>query len=160
MSTDRVSGETSVSLQNAGLVQSPPVKSDYGKLVVRYADGRIIKGHSHDFYPNKPSFHLFRVVDGPTNEATEVRMKELKAVFFVRDFAGNPQYNERKQFVAGEQPPGRKVQVKFRDGEVLVGATVGYHRRNPGFFFIPADPRSNNLKVFAVSGAVTSVHFL
>jgi len=42
----------------------------------------------------------------------------------------------------------------------LIGSTVGYEPRRPGFFFIPADPRSNNLKVFAVSRAVMKVQFL
>ena len=133
-----------------------------GKMVVRYADGRIIKGYSHDFYPDKPHFHVLPSVAGFlfSNEATEVSVQDLKAVFFVRDFAGDPSYNERKNFLEGERPPGRKVQVTFKDGEVLVGSTVGYDRTRPAFFFIPADPKSNNLRVFVVRAAVTKVRFL
>ncbi|KRT71499.1 MAG: hypothetical protein XU13_C0046G0013 [Candidatus Rokubacteria bacterium CSP1-6] len=131
-------------------------------MVVRYADGRIIKGYSHDFYPDKPHFHVLPSVAGFlfSNEATEVSVQDLKAVFFVRDFAGDPSYNERKNFLEGERPPGRKVQVTFKDGEVLVGSTVGYDRTRPAFFFIPADPKSNNLRVFVVRAAVTKVRFL
>lgn len=132
-----------------------------GKMVVHYADGRVIKGYSYDFYPYKQSFHLLPPVAGFsfTDEATEVRIKDLKAVFFVRDFVGDPSYNERKHFAEGG-PPGRKVEVTFRDGEVLVGSTMGYDRHRPGFFLIPADPKGNNLKVFAVRAAVTNVRLL
>lgn len=137
-------------------------QSERSKLVVHYADGRVIKGCSYDFYPHKFHFHLLPPVAGFsfTDEATEVRIKDLKAVFFVRDFVGDPSYNERKCFAEGERPPGRKVKVTFRDGEVLVGSTVGYDRRRLGFFLIPADPKSNNLRVFVVNSAVTNVRFL
>ena len=63
-------------------VQLAPAESEQGKIVVRYADGRLLKGHIRDFYPNKPHFHLFPV-DGPSDKAVEVRFKDLKAVFFV-----------------------------------------------------------------------------
>lgn len=81
-------------------------------------------------------------------------------MFFVRDFVGDPSSNERKHFAEGGRPPGRKMEVRFLDGEVLAGTTMGYDRHRPGFFLIPADPKSNNLKVFVVSRAVTSVRFL
>ncbi len=139
-----------------------PDQLEHGKMVVHYANGRVIKGHSYDFHPNKPLFHLLPPVASSSfaDEAVEVRIKELKAVFFVRDFAGDPSNNERKRFPEGERPPGRKVEVTFPDGRVLVGSTVGYDRRRPGFFLIPADPKSNNLKVFVVSRAVTRIRFL
>ena len=142
--------------------QSPPDELERGKIVVHYADGRIKKGYSYDFYPNKPCFYLLPLVAGFSfsDERVKVPMEDLKAVFFVRDFVGDSSYNERKYFAEGERPPGRKVEVRFKDGEVLVGSTVGYDRQRPGFFLIPADLKSNNLKVFAVSAAVTQVRFV
>ena len=141
-------------------VQLPPAEVEQGRIVARYADGKLLKGYSRDFYPNKSRFHLFPAGAGPSEEPIEVRIKGLKAVFFVRDFGGDPSYQERKQFAEGERPPGRRVEVTFKDREVLVGTTLGYDPRRPGFFFIPVDPKSNNLKVFAVAAAVTSVRFL
>lgn len=139
-----------------------PVEAGHSKIVVHYADGRLLKGFIQDFYPNKPSFHLLPATTGFsfTDEAVEVWIQDLKAVFFVRDFAGNPAYNERKTFAEGEHPPGRKVRVVFKDGEVMVGSTVGYERQRPAFFLIPADPESNNRSVFVVAAAVTSIRFL
>jgi len=63
-------------------------------------------------------------------------VKELKAVFFVKDFTGNPGYNERKDFAGNQQSVGRKMEVTFSDGEVLVGSTMGHDPKRPGFSFI------------------------
>ena len=130
------------------------------KIVVRYADGRTVKGHTQDFAPNKPQFHLFPAAAGPSGEAVTVLVKELKAVFFVKDFEGNPQYKEQKQFAEGARPSGRKVEVTFADGEVLVGSTMGYDPQRPGFFLFPADHETNNLRVFVVSAAASKVRNL
>lgn len=142
-------------------LEPPPLDDlEHGKIVVHYIGGRILKGFTYDFYPNKSCFHVMSATCGVGGKATEVWVKDLKGVFFVRDFGGNPHYVERKEFLEGERPPGRKVEVTFKDGEVLVGSTVGYDPRRPGFFLIPVDPKSNNLKVFVVSSAVNNVRFL
>ena len=87
-------------------------------------------------------------------------LKDLKAIFFVQDFEGNAQYSERKSYGEGEKAQGRKVEVTFADGEVLVGSTMGYDPNRPGFFIFPADPKSNNIRVFAVSSSVKKVRNL
>ena len=139
-----------------------PAEGAPSKIVAHYADGKLLKGFSQDFYPNKPAFHLLPATTGFsfTEEAVDVWIQDLKAVFFVKDFAGNPAYHERKHFVEGENPPGRKVRVVFKDGEVMVGSTVGYERQRPAFFMIPADPQSNNRSVFVVVAATTNIRFL
>jgi len=128
-------------------------------VVARYINGRRIKGVTQDFFPNKDRFHVYPAAK-PSGEAVEVLLKELKAIFFVRDFVGNYLHNERKEYIQGEKPSGRKVEVVFRDGEVLVGTTLGYDPSRPGFFLFPADPKCNNIRVFAVSTAVKKVRFL
>ena len=52
-------------------------------------------------------------------------MKDLKAVFFVKDFGGNPEYHD--QAIVDEHIHGRKIAVSFRDGETIVGKTEGYN---------------------------------
>lgn len=126
------------------------------KIIARFRDGRMAKGLSHDFFPNKPHFH----VNGTSNEPVMVKMNELKAVFFVRSFGGNPAYVERKGFLDGEKPPGRKVEVTFEDGEVVRGSILGYNPKQTGFFLFPVDPNSNNTKVFVVNGAVKGFQYL
>ncbi len=78
----------------------------------------------------------------------------------MRDFIGNPSHNEVKHFTEGQNPSGRKVEVTFKDSEVLVGSTMGYDPKRPGFFLFPPDPRSNNLKIFVISAAVSKVRYL
>ena len=129
------------------------------KVVARYSDGRVIKGFTQDLFPNKDSFHLFPANESSA-EAVEILLRRLKAVFIVRDFNGNPLYEERKVYMEGEKPIGRKLEVTFVDGEVLVGSTLGYDPKRQGFFLFPVDPKSNNERVFAVSSAVKQVRYL
>jgi hypothetical protein len=70
-----------------------------------------------------------------------------------------PSYNERKNFFQYKQLHGRKIEVTFKDGEVLVNTTVGYTPNRRGFFIFPADPKSNNLMVFVISAAVKKFGF-
>jgi hypothetical protein len=129
------------------------------KMVVRFADGRTKKGHSQDFSPNKPLFHLGKNPTG-AGEAEEITLNNLKAVFFVHTFGGNPDYKERKEFCEGDSPKGRKVEVTFADDEVLQGSVLGYDQKEKGFFLFPADPKSNNARVFVVNASVKEFRFL
>jgi hypothetical protein len=129
------------------------------KVVIRYQDGRIVKGFTADFFPNKEIFHI-TPNEPPNAKAAEVRVGDLKAVFFVKDTKGNPDHKESHQFNAATTPGGRKIKVTFKDGEVLVGTTQGYQPNRPGFFVVPADPKSNNERCFVVATATRSVTFV
>jgi hypothetical protein len=124
-------------------------------VVVRYADGRVLKGYA-DFDPEQASLRL-APLDEPDSEGVEVPVKELKAVFFVRSFDGDPAHEESKDLYQPRPADTRKVTVRFRDGEELVGHTRQLDRHRAGLFFSPLDPRSNNLRVFAVFDALWGV---
>ena len=130
------------------------------KLVARYTDGRLVKGHTSNFNPAAASFTL-TPVEGPESKTPmTVDVRSLKAVFFVRDFAGNPDYQEESDFVPGVPYNGRRVKVSFADGEELLGATPSYDSSAPGFFVFPCDTKSNTIKVYAVNAAIRSVRML
>ncbi|HET6351844.1 MAG TPA: hypothetical protein VFG89_06935 [Coriobacteriia bacterium] len=130
------------------------------KVVARFADGRVMKGTTADFSPAKELFHL-AVADVPAGtEPIEVRIAELKALFFVKDLVGNPGYVERKEFDPDRPPAGRRIKVAFSDGEVLVGTTTGYQPGRPGFFLEPVDPNANNERCYVVSAAAREIGFL
>ena len=132
---------------------------EVNKIVARYRDGKIRKGYTENFFPNKPKFHL-RPQDPPgSGDAEEVHLNDLKAVFFVRDFVGNRVYKEMKTLPEGEKARGRILEVTFSDGELLVGTTMGYDSKRPGFFIFPVDTKSNNVKIFVVSSAVRSARY-
>ena len=131
------------------------------KVAVRYLDGRVLKGATADFLPARPLFHVVPTgQSGNLISVVEVRMSELKAVFFVKDFGGDSTYDEMKAFTARTPTQGRRIQVVFRDGEMLVGTTMGYQPDRVGFFLTPVDPKSNNDRCFVVAGAVRDVTLL
>lgn len=130
------------------------------KVVARFADGRMVKGMTADFFPNKDLFHVVVTASPAGTQPVEIRMQDLKALFFVKDLDGNPDYRERKGFDPARPPVGRVIKVVFKDGEILVGTTTGYQPGRPGFFLIPADPSSNNERCYVVSAATEEIGFL
>lgn len=133
----------------------------HNKIVVRYEDGRVLKGDTADFLPTKPNLHLTLADAPPDAPPLEVWVAQLKAIFFVKDLSGSPHWRPHRQdFDPGKPVVGRKIRVVFKDGEVLVGTTQGYDPTRPGFFVIPADTESNNERVFVVKSATQKVAFL
>ncbi len=128
------------------------------KIVVRYMDGQIVKGYSEYFDPESPSFLLYE--DPGSISPVELALDQLKAVFLVKSLEGNPEYSERKVFHKSDRPGGRKVEVKFLDGEVMQGIAIRRDPQRSGFFLIPPDPESNNISIFAVSKAVVNLQNL
>jgi hypothetical protein len=125
------------------------------KIVIRYTDGKIKKGTTEDFFPNKDVFHLR---DKDNGEAQTIHLKDLKAVFFVKDFDGDSTYQEKDD--VSRVGLGRKIKVRFKDGETLVGYTQGFSRDRLGFIFFPCDANSNNDKGFIVTAATDEVVFM
>jgi len=126
------------------------------KVVVRYANGQTLKGTTGDFRPASPRFHLIRA-DG--SGVVDVSVAELKAVFFVRDFAGSPERTKLRGFLdaPAETSRGKKVAVLFRDGELACGYTLTFSPDRAGFFMFPADAASNNLRIYVVTAAAAQV---
>jgi hypothetical protein len=130
------------------------------KIVARFSDGRIKKGYTWDFSPNKRIFNIAIDIDGQPTELEQLDLADLKAVYFVKTFAGNPDYAERKEFADGDSPKGPKVEVAFADGEILQGSVLRYKTRETGFFLFPVDAKSNNLAIFVVNAAVKKFRYL
>ncbi|MBD3277957.1 MAG: hypothetical protein GF388_06645 [Candidatus Aegiribacteria sp.] len=118
------------------------------KIVVRFADGKVLKGYTSDFSPNKDMFHL----TGKDHQQVElVRVEKLKAVFIVKEFDGNPNHSEADDFDNSQKIYGSRMRVHFKDGEELVGVAVGYKPDKTGFFLTPCDPESNTIRAFVVN---------
>lgn len=124
------------------------------KIVIRYLDGRVEKALAHKTMAfNRTTFQA--ITDG--GEVRSVPLGELKAIFFVRDLVGDASYHERKELGEGSPRVGYEVKVTFRDGEVLVGRSMNPAFGEHGFYLEPADPRSNNRRVFVVRANVAEV---
>jgi hypothetical protein len=126
------------------------------KVVVAYLDGRRLKGYTNDFSTVRDQFFLFPEGGEPKPAArgTAVRLAELKALFFVKDFAGTPVHADRPE---RSQLLGKKIEVTFTDGEKLTGSTVAHNPNSVGFFMQPADSASNNERIFVVNRNVKQV---
>ena len=128
------------------------------KLVVKYKDGKILKGWSTDFKPNKDVFHLHHAGED-SGEILVIEISSLKAVFFVKDYTGDKNYQKVRTFK--RQPEGtpteRKIIIIFKDGENFYGTTHSYNQQRKGFFAYPIDPGDNNERVFVVAPAIESV---
>ncbi|MDP2157895.1 MAG: hypothetical protein Q8K68_09335 [Nitrospirota bacterium] len=136
------------------------------KVVLRFLDGAILKGHIRDF--SEMSDEL--AFQEPGSDAVRVIKNDLlKAIFFVRTFEGNSQYSEKKSYGI-RKPRGHRTFIKFIDGEDLVGFLEGelpwkkgfFLSRNTindlkGFFVLPADEGSNNVRIFIYAHAVKDV---
>lgn len=139
--------------------------TDTQKAVLRFNDGRLMKGYLTDF-----SAELTEVTfkDSETDNEVTVQTDELKAIFFVRSFEGKSGYHEKKVYGISK-PRGHRVFIKFSDGEGLVGFLEGdvpwdkgfflskQDKDLKGFFLLPVDLDSNNIKVFVVASSVKDV---
>jgi hypothetical protein len=134
----------------------PSASTSWQKVIARFRDGHLVRGYTADFHPSKPQLHLS--AEPNSSHTLFLQLSQLKALFFVRDFTGDQTRVDRQEF--GSAPQGRKVAVTFNDGETLLGTTLGYRGEGNGFFVHPADPRSNNLRVFVAPGATQQVRFL
>ena len=124
------------------------------KVVARFKNGSILKGNTSDFLPNKNQFHL----ETESGGIQTVEVDQLKAIFFVRDFTGNKDHVESyEDDISGA---GRKISIKFFDGEMIIGYTTGYSPDRQGFYITPAETKSNNERIFVVKSASEKIEFL
>jgi hypothetical protein len=130
------------------------------KIVARYQDGHVVKGYTSNFMPNKNVFHLVPLDAPAGSKPLDVYVNVLKAVFFVKDFTGDKQYQEKKTFDTTKPIMGKKIKVVFKDGEELIGTTQGYQAGRSGFFVFPADMQCNLDRVFVFSAATRQVSFI
>jgi hypothetical protein len=130
--------------------------AESNKVVAHFSDGRVFKGSTQNFLPNRPTFHVLPVNGGAP---VEVRCHQLKALFFVKDLAGNPQRRDLRGFLSapGETVHGKKIAVRFADGEFLCGYSLSFLPGRAGFFIFPCDTGANNLRIYVVTGSTVEV---
>jgi hypothetical protein len=134
-------------------------KSTYKKVVVRRLDHGLIKGFVDSASYLGPNGVEMLDREGRT---VVIPLPEIKGVFFVRDFDGNPQRSERKLFQSRPRLAGLWVQMTFKDKEVLEGLLPSdlMELSPEGFLVTPADLYSNNLKVFVPRTALSEINVL
>lgn len=126
----------------------------FQKVVLRYQDGRLEK--TKTFRHFSVAHNTIQVV-GVDGQVRFVKLTDLKAVFFVKEFEGNPDYKEKKIYKGAHPRAGREVRITFPDGEIMLGRSINPDGDKAGFFLFPADGDSNNSKVFVPRSAVDTI---
>jgi hypothetical protein len=119
------------------------------RVILRKKDGSMVRCSTYSHF--SAAFKSIKIVMAGGG-VESVALDDLKAIFFVKDFGGNPEYKAHREFVVGSPRAGRAVRVTFDDGEILRGKVINLAEDRPGFFMFPADPKDNNHKVFVVRG--------
>jgi hypothetical protein len=138
--------------------ESQDLPVGWHRLVVRYVDGQLLRGYSNDFHPEGAHLHLCPAVQCAAAECLLVPIARLKAVFFVKSLQGDPYRVDANTF--DHDPRARKLEVTFRDGEVMLGSTMNYKPNGHGFFLQPASSRSNNIRIYVVTPAIRHMRFV
>jgi hypothetical protein len=127
---------------------------EQNKIVVKLKNQTVLKGKTNDFFPNRDKFHIEQI-DG---SITEIITENIKAIFFVKDYQGDK--NHKDSYNDAISNAGRKTKVKFKDGEIIYGYTLGYSDDRQGFYLTPADLGGNNERIFVVTSATEKVQFI
>ena len=127
---------------------------EQNRIVVKFKNRSVLKGKTNDFFPNRNRFHM-ELTDGSIRD---IVVEDLKAIFFVKDFEGNKDHKDSYNDVISNA--GRKTKVKFKDGEIIYGYTLGYSPDRQGFYLTPADLGGNNERIFIVTSATENVQFV
>ena len=128
------------------------------RVVIRKLDKGLIKGFID---PNGCLAAELEVLDRE-GRLSRIPMSEIKGVFFVRDFEGNPDRAERKVFRSRPRLAGLWVRMTFKDSEVLEAILPNnlLEVDSLGYLVTPPDVYSNNLRIFIPRSALTEMEVL
>jgi hypothetical protein len=141
------------------MIETAPIKSE--KVVVQFGS-RIMKGYLEspkwntieELLSSSPQGapEVFRVRPVDSNKVEEISINDIKAVFYVDNFEGNPVRNHLNFHTRAPIVHGIWMRFQFLDGEVMEGIVFNSIRYlvDPGFFVLPTDPGSNNKLVYVV----------
>jgi hypothetical protein len=130
------------------------------KVILRKLNGEILKGFLDEIpdWSDEPKLSVFSI----TGELLEVPKSEIKALFFVRRFAGNKDHSEVRFFDTHPQIDGLWIRITFKDGEILEGIVSNNFDFlvRDGFFIKPPDPNTNNRLVYILKSALQDMTIL
>lgn len=139
------------------------MERDKEKVVLHFTDGKTLRGYLKSINPGS------EIISIETKEGEKkVNLSDLKAIYFVKTFKGARTYQEKKLYGL-TRAKGKRILVKFKDGEFLTGFLEGsipwkkgFFLDHPdpslkGFFILPTDEGSNNIKIFVINSSVEEV---
>ena len=124
------------------------------KVILRYTDGRTLPAYAPIFEEGQDPVPIVDLEGQPLR----VPLEDLKALFFVRTFSGNLDYDAPDALTALPYPDGgRIVRLDFLDGEHIFCDLAQAHADGTGGFFVTVlDPKDNNLLIYVNPAALAS----
>lgn len=128
------------------------------RVVIRKLDKSLVKGFLD---PNGYLADDLEVLDRE-GRVVRIPMSQVKGVFFVRDFDGNPDRAERKIFRSRPRLAGLWVRMTFKDTEVLEALLPNnlLDISPLGYLVTPPDVYSNNVRIFIPRTSLTEMEVL
>ena len=105
-----------------------------------------------------PAVHSGHIATRDQGTVT-VKLGDLKALFFVEDLQGNPDRHDEHVPASGD-PRGRGarlLEIRFQNGERLIGLTPVYEGGPAILLRQPADTKGNNIRILVNQAAVASI---
>ena len=129
------------------------------KVLVRRFDGQAVTGYAAPQTYLRPDGIEILNRDG---QLLVIPYKELKAVYFVRDFDVPATAEEKKVFQSRPKLEGLWVRMRFRDDDLLEGILPNdlLQVTDLGVTVTPPDPYSNNQKIFVPRPALRELTVL
>jgi Family of unknown function (DUF6982) len=138
-------------------VKARAATSTHKKVIVTFSDGTSLQGY----------INPLRLPDDPLDVLTtngehrEVPLKEIRAVYFVRDFTEDYE-PERKAFFSRPKLDGLWVRLKFRDNQTLEGVVSNdlLALLDSGIQITPPDLNGAAVRIFVPRNALSEVTVL
>lgn len=123
-----------------------------GKVVIHTRKHQVYRGFSKKEFINDS----IRILDEDGKEST-FSLQDLKALFFVKEFSGDPSYDEVLFLNKKEPSPWLWVHVEFEDGETIEGRIKNDKEiimDSKGFFLWISDELANSDTVYVIKDAI------
>lgn len=127
------------------------------KAIVRTRDGQVHLG----FVAKKALGPKFAILNRQAEEVP-FNLRDVKAIFFVKDFKGDPSYEEIRFLNKQKASPAVWVRLKFFDGETLEGRIENNVSLllSGGFYLWPSDSETNNECAYVSKAALVDFAIL
>lgn len=126
-------------------------------MVLKFLEGATMKGFGSVIAPGEAVLEFKDLEE----KIHWIELKKVKAAFYVKSFEGTG-HKARSTQQMFTMSSGQKVRVVFKDGEKQEGFVNDVTRlpQAAGFYLVPADPITNNIRMWINREAVATVHHL
>jgi len=158
--------------QQVQVQEEPLCSTQEHKIVIRVCSGEVIKGYVELGEDLEPAA-LFQDLKGAAlrtiavkslgSKATlDISLRNIKSVFFVRSFRGDPGRKDLRFYANGPEVGKIWAEIRFRDNEVLEGLieNSAQYLLEDGFIVRPTDTGSNSLLIYVNKEAIESFRVL